>query len=447
MKKIFTLLAVLMFSVVLFAQNDALVVKQEGLKVYLDTTELTFKVSKGDRFTITRWGEEIKNPKTGKILGKDVDSRAKGKVESVEENYAIGQLETPFDAKNLTAVFDKGNSLSQDSTKSLDKQNTDELAPLWQSDILEGQIRAAASGDLNGDGLNDLIVAFEDNTIKVYSFKENALKEEVSVSVNPLRRIISLDSADLKGTGRAQLFVSVLDTNTQRFNTLIFEGGENILRQNGTISGIVKGIAPFNQSRKLYLQEVSILGGKTKFSSPYLLVYEKDSFKKGEKAKYTKFDEIFGFNFAPFKKDKDNLIYTAFNSRLRVQYDKKNSFIESPSDIDFGSTPNRVKFNREVLRVYSSLGIFGSPQDNILIAAIENQTKYGILSETFGSYESAILYVLKWNKGNFEKYLSAKIPGVVSDIIQAPLGSYEDVLIVPFTNRAGDSGVMLFRIK
>ncbi len=447
MKKIFTLLAVLMFSVVLFAQNDALVVKQEGLKVYLDTSELTFKVSKGDAFTITRWGEEIKNPKTGKILGRDIVSRAKGKVESAEENYAIGQLENPFEAKNLTAVFDKKDTAAIYKTISSDKQNSDELKPLLQSGIIEGKIRASASGDLNGDGLNDLILAFEDNTIKVYSFKENTLKEELSVPVNPLRRIISLDAADLKGTGRAQLFVSVLDTNTERFNTLIYEGGENILRQNGIINGIVKGIAPFNQPRRLYVQEITVLGGKTKFGSPYLLVYQDGAFKKGEKVKYTKFEEVFGFNFAPFKKDKENLIYTAFNSRLRVQYDKKNSFIESPSDIDFGSTPNRVKFNKETLRIYSSLGLYHSLENEILIAGIENQTKYGILSETFGSYESAILYVLKWNKGNFEKYSSAKIPGVVSDIIQAPLGSYDDVLIVPFSNRANDSGVMLFEIK
>ncbi len=447
MKKIFTLLVVLLFSVVLFAQNDALVVKQEGLKVYLDITELAFKVSKGDIFTITRWGSEIKNPKTGKVLGRDIDSRAKGKIQSVEQNYAIGQLETPFDATNLSAVFEKEENSSLEQNTSSDKQNTEDLAPLWRSEVIDGKIRAAASGDLNGDGLNDLILAFEDNTIKVYSFKENILKEEFSTPVNPLRRIISLDAADLKGVGRAQLFVSVFDNNSQRFNTLIFEGGENILHQNGIISGVVKGIAPFNQERRLYVQDVTTLAGQTKFSVPYLLVYKDDSFKKGEKVKYTKFEEIFGFNFAPFKKEKENLIYTAFNSRLRVQYDKKNSFVETPKDIDFGSTPNRVKFNRDVLRVYSSLGLYGSAEDNILIAGIENQTKYGILSETFGSYESAILYVLKWEKGNFEKYLSAKIPGVVSDIIQAPLGSYEDVLIVPFTNRAGDSGVMLFKIK
>lgn len=447
MKKFFTLLAVLMFSVVLFAQNDALVVKQEGLKVYLDTTELAFKVSKGDVFTITRWGEEIKNPKTGKILGKDVSARVKGKVESVEQNYATGQLETLFDAKNLTAVFDTKNLESQHTQAiTADKQNTDDLTPLWQSDIIEGKIRAAAAGDLDGDGINDLVLAFEDNTVKVYTLKENTLKEETSFQINSLRRIISLEAADLKGVGRAQLFVSVLDTNTQRFNTLIYEGEENVLHQNGLINGVVKGIAPFNQKRKLYIQEITVLSGKTKFSTPYLLVYKDATFKKGEKVKYTKFDDLFGFNFAPFRKDKENLIYTAFNSRLRVQYEKKNSFVESPSDIDFGSTPNRVKFNKEVLRIYSSLGIFGSAE-NILIAGIENQTRYGILSETFGSYESAILYVLKWNKGNFEKYLSAKIPGVVNDIVQASLGSYDDILIVPFTNRAGDSGVILFKIK
>lgn len=447
MKKLFILSLFFVFAIVVFAQNNALVVKQEGLKVYLDTTELAFKLDKGDAFTITRWGEEIKNPQTGKVLGRDVESRVKGKVETVEDSYATALLDNPFDAKNLYAVFNKEEKASSEQEKLTKNNNNNELKPFWQSDLFDGTIRAAASGDLNGDGLNDLILAFEDNTVKVYALQEDSLKEMFSIPVNPLRRIISLDAADIKGTGQAQLFVSVLDTNSQRFNTLVFEGEENSLHQNGLINGVVKGIAPFNGERRLYLQEINTLSGKTRFNTPYLLVYQNGSFKKGQKVKYTAFDSIFGFNFGPFKKEKNNLIYTAFNSRLRVQYDKKNSYIESPSDIDFGSTPNRIKFNNNVQRIYSSLGLYYSEDKEILIAGVENQTKYGIFSEAFGMYESAILYVLKWNKGSFEKYLSAVVPGVVSDIIQAPLGSYEDVLIVPFSNRAKESGVMLFKIK
>lgn len=444
MKRFFIFLLVLLFCPVLFAQNSAPVVKQEGLKVYLDITDIAFKIAQGDIFTITRWGEEIKNPKTGKVLGRDIVARVKGKVDIVEPAYAIGFLEKSFEVKGFDAVFDKKQTVLEPKTK---EESSSSFKAFWQSELVDGKIRAAASGDLNGDGFNELILAFEDNTIKIYTIKEDKLKEEYSYSLNPLRRIISLDSADIQGQGRAQLFASVLDNSSQRFNTLVFEEQDNSLQQNGTFNGIVKGIAPFNTERRLYLQEVNILSGKTKFTTPALLSYKDSSFTKGSKVPYTGFNDIFGFNFGPFKDNKENLIYTAFNSRLRVQYEKKNRFVESPSDIDFGTASNRVKFNKETLKFYSSLGLYYSADQEILIAGIENQTKYGILSEAFGSYESAILYVLKWNKGVFEKYISAEIPGVVNDIIQAPFGPYEDILIVPFSNRAQQSGVMLFKIK
>ncbi|MDR0645443.1 MAG: hypothetical protein LBG46_00160 [Elusimicrobiota bacterium] len=425
------------------AANTAAVVKQDGLRVYLDISELPVKPQAGAAFRIVaQTGADIINPKTGKNLGKEIIKQISGQIIQTEELYAIGQLAAQEDVLGLTAEIAAPAQTPDDKNVKTKKQfDTPEIRPLWQSKPIEGSYKAVAAGNISGAG-NELVLAFEDNTINLFKFKDGIAQKVAVSQVNPLRKIISLDAADIKGTGKAQIFAATFDSD--KFTTFVYEFKDNSLLQTDTIKGIVKGISPNNGARVLYVQDISPISSGFKMTTPAKLIY-KNGFSQGEKLKTRKFNLIFGFNLADFKNNGlQNIIYADRNGKLRIQFDKKNNYIESPDEVNFMTTPLRVKFKNETERLPISVGLFQNNEGSIIIAAIENQAKLGMLADKFGSYQNAKLHFLKWTGNSLEHYGSADIGGVVYDIAQAPLGEYARTLIVPFASNAGSTTILLF---
>lgn len=445
-------IAVLISSLALIttAKDIALVVKQDGTKVFLDTSEFKTPASVGDRFRVATTGEEIINPKTGKSLGREITDQVDGHITQVEAMYSIGRLDKNINVVGKEAEVEVKKQLvtsdvSMFEPKTQDSFNEARLMPVWRSNLVEGKASAAASADITGDAKNDLILAFaNDNVIKVFSLADNTLKEEHSIKINPLRKIISLDAADVKNTGKAQIFATILDTSSQKFSTFVIELKDGELKQTDTIRGLVKGIAPNNGKRVLYTQNIA--NASNNMTQPALLVYKNGKFDSGEKLTAGRFNSVYGFSTSDFRHNgKEYVVYTTPNSKLRVQFDKKNSYIESPSDIDFNTTPVRVKYNNSLERLWISVAVFKNSEGATFIAGIENNAKLGILSDTFGSYNSAKLHILKWTGNSLVQESSAELGGVVYDIVQGSLGNFENVIIVPYASTSGDTTVELFR--
>lgn len=433
----------------LTAKDIALVVRQDGQKVYLDTSELDDGAKVGDAFRIVNLGEDIINPKTGKSLGKTAEKQITGRLIKVEPLYSIGQLDTNENVMGRDAEIKITQNIDLLHTAFPITQNAPDnelkIMPAWQSKPLEGTAKAAAAGDLSGDKNNELVLAFEkNNTIKVFSLEDNTLKEVSSAQVNPLRKIIALDSADLKGTGQSQVFASVYDTTAERFLTLVFELQAGKLNQTDSFGGVTKGIAPQNKTRVLYTQDIVFAGGQAAATVPAELIYKNASFTKGSRLKAHKFDSVFGFNMSDFWHDgKNKLIYTLPTHRLRIQFDRIEKYIESPDDIEFGLTPNKIKYKGQTMSFYISLGLFKNTNGDTLIAAVENRVKQSFNSEAFDSFGEARLYMLRWTGTSLIKAALADIPGTVYDIIQAPLGNYKNILIVPFSAPTGTTTVLI----
>lgn len=446
---IFLALTLALISVV-NAGEAALIVKQDGAKVYIDTSDLQIKPKEGDAFRIADLGEEIINPKTGKKLGREVKSQINGHITQTEDLYAVGQLEEVKDVNGKEAeVFaslspwEREPQFTAAPVAQALSNGMIKLSPVLQTKNIEGRAKAAAAADITGDGKTQLAFVFEDNSIKIYNLEGKELKEITEYSLTPLRKIISVDAADIKNAGRAQLFASVYDSGAEKFYTLVFEYQNGGLEQTDTIRGAVKGISVQNGPRALYVQDINEVTGLGKISK--LEYSPKDGFGAGEQVKSFGLESIFGFNSFDFKGNgEENIIYTTPYRKLRVQFEKRGSYIETPSSFDFGSTPNRIKINGRAQRLYTPILAFKNKQDGTVVAAVEHKAKLGLLSDIFGSYSSANIDFLNWTENGFVPAAQAEIPGVIFDILQADFGAYKNAVIAPFANGAGQTGVMIF---
>ncbi len=450
MKKLFILFAVVVFtSVQVFAQT-ALIVKQDGARVYLDISEFKEKPKVNDTFTVTFWGGELKNPKTGKVLGKTIERRLNGKITEVEPLYAVGTINNIGKGDKLEGLEANITILPivQYTTVPQPQQNAQQnnLTPLWQSAPLEGKALAFTAGDIMGSGENNLVIAYEDNNIISYNLQNNKLNKVTEFKLSPLNKIISLDNGDLNGNNKAEIFVSYFDTAKNNFNTSVYEFENNTWAEKANFRGLVKGIAPYNKERILYTQNINNMSGKFKPLNPAVLKYKDGKYEAGEQLKAYKFQSIYGFNLGKFDGDKDQVIYTQSSGKLRLQFDKKSSYINSPSEFNFASTPNRIKFDNDIVKFYSSLALY-SGEGGIIIAGLENKAKLGILSSTFGYYQSGKLILLKWDGSSLESFADAPLGGYTVDLMQGSLGNYQDVLIIPFITSAGKTTVLLYPAK
>ncbi len=428
----------------------ALVVKQEGRIVFLDTSELQKEPKEGDNFTVIEKGEELVNPKTGKSLGPKITRTVSGRITQVEENYSVGELDlaSEVNGKDVKIIMYR-DDVSTDTAFAADgvtpAGQAAKITPFWQSKNIEGKAKAVASGDFDGDGFYELALAMQDdNSVKIYKLEDDNLKQSISYDVSPLKSIISLDAADIKGLGKAQLFASVYDKTAQKLRTLVLEADGAFLKETDSINGVVKGISPYNGPRQLYTQDINKAANDFTLTVPSKLIYQDGQFDKGGQLEAYKFNNIFGFNYGAFKENGEkNVIYTTKNQKLRIQFDKKDNFIDSPPGIDFSTTPNRLSFNNKLQRLYLSVGLFADEKNSLKIAAVEHKAKLGIVSDTFGSYASAKLYFLKWTGNALVKDSSLDIPGVVYDIFQAPLGRFSKTIIIPYFSNMGETVVLL----
>lgn len=434
----------LSFGGILTAKDLALIVKQEGAKVYLDISAFKVKPQKGDSFRVADWGEELINPKTGKSLGKILKRQIEGKITQTEDLYAIGQLDSEQNVFSSEAeIFVTVPAPVVTAQPQVAQGGLAVIQPVMQTKNIEGKIKAAAFGDIDGDGSNEAVFAFaEDNAIKVFALQGQELKETATLSVNPLRKVIALDAADLKQSGRAQIFASVYDTSSDKFYTMVLEAKGATLEQTDTVRGIVKGISVQGGPRDLYVQDYNPATG---LSSAAQLVYQNGAFERGASLFAYNFESIFGFNLFDFKEaGHKNVIYTTPAQKLRIQFEKRGSYTESPSGFDFATTPNRLKINGKPQRLYTPVVVFKNAAGQTLVGALEHQTKLGLLSDVFGSYASAKLYFLNWTGNGLTPKAVAEIQGIACDMSQTSFGPYKDAIVVPFASTSGQSAVLVF---
>jgi TolB-like protein len=144
------------------------------------------------------------------------------KVNSGIFGRSVAETEAPARGVQVRAGQDRGSGLNPNFTA---YDSDAERASFWKSRAFNSEIMGMDIGDVNGDGLNELIL-IEETVISVYSFKEGTLARLAGYEAEDRTRFIWIDAADINGNGRAEIFASKATGSSISSVVLEMEGGK-----------------------------------------------------------------------------------------------------------------------------------------------------------------------------------------------------------------------------
>lgn len=402
------------------------VVKTDGQKIYLDTTELNRNVSIGDTFKIITGQEKLTNPKTGKDLGFLYHYSPEGKIIEVQPMYAVGQLPQKGDyAVGQEAVI---NTPAQTATVSLQTTTSGETAATESQKalvsnrkiktypVIAREVISAVKADLNALPGQEIAVADTKGNLVLYAEENNALRQIAEYKLSGGKQFLSLSAADVTGQGKAQLFAAVYSSKDSRISTLIFDVTDNEFKEINSIPYFAKELGCGND-KKIYVQKPFTSGVKA--GDIRELSYKNGRFSAGKKVTSFRGNWLTGLNYFPVENNaENNFIYTTSNGRLRLRLDN-GKYVDSPAL--FATAPNRVKYKQEIISFYPSVQAYDS-NGRAVLAAVQNEAEFGILSESFGSYKSGKIHFLTYENGVLDVRETVDLNGFLYDTNCTDLG-------------------------
>ncbi len=385
------------------------VVRVDGNNVYLDTSDEKTAPVKGSTFKVILSSETLTNPKTGKNLGQLYKYSDVGTITEVQPLYAVGHLKsTQGVSVGKTAVLEElapalPTPVTSEETTPKSTRPTTTYNPIEQTVI------SLTQADVTVPGAQNIITLSNKHEVTVFTRGEKeTLQPALHFTLPQGKKGITISAAPVK-EGLAQIFVTVYQQDRGQISTLVLENNNGTLENTATLPLFVKELG-CGSTKKIWGQRPFVLG--TAPGSAREIVYAKNKFTTGSNQFNTNHAFIEGLNFYPVENaQKNNLITTASNGTLRLTLANGK---RAESKDYFGSTPLRMQYKQEILKFYPSIQAFGEP-GNATLAAVENTTKLGLLSETFGSYQNGKIHFLDYQKGRLHVTDTIELDGVLYD--------------------------------
>lgn len=397
------------------AWAQVVIVKQDGQKVFLDTSEFNRQVSVGDSFKIITSQEKLINPKTGKNLGLINHYSAEGKITEVQPLYAIGQMpdKTVYSIGQEAVFFstpkNTSTSVSSVPSKPQPKPVISSERKIKEYPVLEQEIISAVKTDLTSFPDEEIVTLDTKGQLTLYQDEQGILQKINQYQIPSGKKPITLSAKDLMDAPYAQIFATVYDENKQKISTLIFKIQDNAFQLIDTVPYFVKEIG-CDDEKEIFAQKPFINGAKP--SDARELEYEKGNFRLDNDRISTRGNWLTGTNYYEIQNNHTaNFIYTASNGKIRLRL-LDGKYAESNNL--FATAPNRVKYKQELISFYPSLQAYG-PDGKATLVAVENTAKLGLLSEQFGQYNGSKIHFLMYENGKLNIKETLSLSGFVYD--------------------------------
>jgi len=384
------------------------VVKVESAAVYLDAGEGQ-GARPGMAFTLYTEGEELKHPATGASLGRIENIVGTGEITEVHEKYSMGRLSAGQPAPEGAGLRYRLKTAAQ-APAAAPAQPAG--APLRRSPALDIEAVDLAFGDVDGGANPELLLAGKD---RVTAFSEEDFKPVCSFrDPATATQFLSLEAADLAGTGRAQVFVTLYNRLYERLETYVLACSSGTFEKTATLPFMVRR---FQDGSSTSLGAQQLLDDSTFPFGPIRRLRWADGryLMSQDKVKAPRVEWLYGFGVA----SSETGVFTYFlnpTDRIRLQF-QKGSWTSPDS---YGQTSSRLRWHERPLEFHPrSLAELG-PSGLAGLYVLRNIPRFGFLSDSFGSYSAAELHYLRWNGLSLAPERKAELPGYASGLAEHP---------------------------
>jgi len=386
------------------------VVRVDGPKVYLDTSVLNRNVTKGETFKIILSSERLVNPKTGKDLGPVYTYSPEGKITEVQPLYAVGEL--PKGVKTAVGQEAVLAEISPAAEPEPAVQNAQPGLPALKQityEPIEQTVVSLSAAAVSAPGAENVITLSEKGQVTVWNAQDGKLVQKLAYQIPASKTPLTVSAYAARGQKTAEIFVTVYDASREKIFTLVLANQNGALEEIQTLPYFVKELG-CGQNKTLWAQKPFVSGSRP--GNARGVIYKNGKLAANGKTLNTRRNWLTGVNFAPAENESaENFFYTASNGVIRMtRRDGK----QAQSKSLFAAAPNRVKYKQEILKFYPSVQVFG-PDGNVTVAAAENTTRHGLLSETFGQYQNGKIHFMSFEKGRLNVTATAELDGFVYD--------------------------------
>jgi hypothetical protein len=355
-----------------------------------------------------------------KVLGQEPAARPLPPAKSAEEKPREKTPSIYAHPERLLqegALVEGGNQAS--SSPFIASGPTGETAEFWRSGSFDVQIQGLALGDVDGDGATETIIISTQKII-VFRIQQRRLIKLKEFTGQTQQRFIWVDAADIKQDGRAEIFVSCINSNNGNLDSFVLEW-------NGAdFETIASGQKWYFRVQELPWRGRVLLGQKRSaedlfFPGIYELAWQNGTYESAGRLSLPKGKMVYEFALGDVMNTGNEMVVSlGSDDRLRIQTVAGKN--EWKSDERYGGSENfllKYPGTSSTQRIFLPQRIFVADLNRngkIEVTVVKHDSITGYTFNNYRKFSSAQFVSLSWDGfGLSEIWHTRKISGYFGD--------------------------------